>query len=70
MAFLKFILICLAVYYLIKMLIPYLARYFFKRLQKKMRQASQHQTPPFKTQKKPKKPSKKVGEYIDFEEID
>lgn len=70
MVFLKFVLICLTVYYVIKIIAPYLVRYFFRRMEKKMRQASQNQAPPFKTPKKSKKPFKKVGEYIDFEEID
>jgi hypothetical protein len=70
MALLKFVLIVITIYYLVKLLFPYAVRFFFRRLEKKMRQASQNQSPVNKPTKKASKSSKKVGEYIDFEEIE
>lgn len=74
---LKTILILVAVYYAIKFLVkifaPLLMKYAAKKMEEKVNgHFQQHQNA---TRPKPKDPihkqsTKKVGEYIDFEEID
>ena len=58
------------------MLLPYLLRYLGKKaqenLQKKFNQMNQppEENTTYNTQKPPKKEKEKVGEYIDYEEIE
>ena len=84
MAFLKTILIILLVYYLLKILArlfaPKILSYAAKKTESHFRQAFDNQHPYNEQEeesviinKKPtqkKKDSEKVGEYIDFEELD
>jgi hypothetical protein len=81
MVFLKTLLIILLVYFAIKLLARYLGplllKYIFKKVQKNMEnQFNPHQTEPKKDTRKSNKTfnrkSKdgKVGEYIDYEEIE
>jgi hypothetical protein len=68
--FFEIILIIILLSFLIRKLKPFIIAYFLKRLQKKMRNKfDQNINKDFQTsQKKDKK--EKVGEYIDYEEID
>ena len=68
--FFEIVLIIIVLSFLIRKLTPYIIAYFLKRLQKKMRtKFDQNINKDFQTpQKKEKK--EKVGEYIDYEEID
>jgi len=86
MAFLKTVLIILLVYYLLKILIKFLApkllvyaakkteQHFKERFQEFQRQPGWQEqsgdTSINKNSKRKSNPSKKVGEYIDFEEIE
>lgn len=81
MVFLKTILIILLVYFGIKVLAKYfgplLLKYMFKKVQKNMENQfnSPHQEPRKKTDKsnkafQNKSKESKVGEYVDYEEID
>ena len=68
--FFEIILIIILLSFIIRKLSPYINAYFIKRMQKKMRNKfDQNINKDFQTpQKKEKK--EKVGEYIDYEEID
>jgi hypothetical protein len=68
--FFEIVLIIILLSFLIRKLTPFIIAYFLKRLQKKMRNKfEQNINKDFQTpQKKDKK--EKVGEYIDYEEID
>ncbi|MDC0248569.1 DUF4834 domain-containing protein [Flavobacteriaceae bacterium] len=68
--FFEIVLIIIFLSFLVRKLTPYIIAYFLKRLQKKMRNKfDQNINKDFQTpQKKEKK--EKVGEYIDYEEID
>ena len=68
--FFEIILIIILLSFLVRKLTPYIVAYFLNRLQKKMRNKfDQNINKDFQTpQKKEKK--EKVGEYIDYEEID
>jgi len=79
MQLLRTILIIIAVYYagkfLMRIFAPILMKYAANKMEKKVKeQFGQHQTQQEKqTPKEPihkKKSTKKVGDYIDFEEID
>lgn len=81
MVFLKTILIILLVYFGVKLLAKYfgpiLLKYIFKKVQKNMENKfNPPQQEPGKSSRKTSKTSKrksketKVGEYIDYEEID
>lgn len=71
---LKLILIFFALLYLLRMLVPWVLRFFVGRLFKKVEaQQNQHQQKQSKGKAKPEKTktsSKNLGEYIDYEEID
>ncbi|MCV6629402.1 MAG: DUF4834 family protein [Flavobacteriaceae bacterium] len=83
MAFLKFLLIILLVFYLLKLLgrmfAPYLAKTMAKKMEHMMKEQYQQKHAPEQkvgetvVDKQPaastKKSNKDVGEYIDFEEI-
>lgn len=81
-SFLKTLAIILMVYFglrfLGKLLWPYLVKYITKKAGQKMenafkgfqQQAQQAQRPTAQTKDVPKKSSKVVGEYVDYEEID
>ena len=81
-SFLKTLAIILMVYFglrfLGKLLWPYLVKYITKKAGQKMEnafkgfqhQAQQAQRPTAQTKDVPKKASKVVGEYVDYEEID
>ena len=68
--FFEIVLIIIVLSFLLRKLTPYIIAYFLKRLQKKMRNKfDQNINKDFHTpQKKEKK--EKLGEYIDYEEID
>jgi hypothetical protein len=68
--FFEIVLIIILLSFLVRKLTPYIIAYFLKRLQKNMRtKFDQNINKDFQTpQKKEKK--EKVGEYIDYEEID
>ena len=77
--FIKFLVILFAVYFglrfLLRLLWPYLVRYVTKKAGEKMQnvfKGFQQETTTTQTSTKdvPKKSSKVVGEYVDFEEID
>ncbi len=78
--FIKFIVIVLAIYFglrfLIRLLWPYFVRYITKKANQKMQnvfkgfQQETSKNTTAATKDVPKKSSKVVGEYVDFEEID
>lgn len=65
MKFLIILLVMLSILQLLRVLSPYLLRWFLARLTKNMANQPRPQAP-----KKQPKPKEKVGEYIDFEEIE
>jgi hypothetical protein len=77
-SFLKTLAIVLLVYFalrfFIKLATPYLMRYVAKKAEQKMQQAFKGYTNQATTKPEepvvPKKSSKVVGEYIDFEEVE
>lgn len=77
-SFLKTVAIVLLVYFavrfLLKLAAPYLMRYVTKKAEQKMQQAFKGFEKQSSTQPEepavPKKSSKVVGEYIDFEEVE
>ena len=82
--FLRTILIIMLIYYGIKLIGKYVLPIFLKKMVKsfeeKVKQQQGYQAPPKQTKEgetiidkkppPPKESSKKVGEYIDFEEVD
>lgn len=81
MVFLKTLLIILLVYFAIKLLAryfgPLLLKYIFKRVQKNMnnqfnpqQEESKEKTKTSRKKSKSKSKDSKVGEYVDYEEID
>lgn len=70
---LKIILFFILLFYTFRLLSPFIIRFILKRFQNKMRKnfEKMNDTDYSNQSKKPKSNSKdKVGEYIDFEEID
>ncbi len=79
MVLLRFLLIAVGIYYLIKILFRALFPFLMKRVLNKMQQQNHQQyqqkpdgkvTVETKTTNKNKHNTKDVGEYVDFEEID
>ena len=70
--FLEIILGLILISYLIRKMSPYILAYFLKRLEKKVRSKfNQAGSENFKSSPKSNDSKKqKVGEYVDFEEID
>ena len=70
--FLEIILALILISYLIRKISPYILAYFLKRLEKKVRSKfNQGGSENFKSSPKSNDSKKqKVGEYVDFEEID
>ena len=70
--FLEIILALILISYLIRKISPYILAYFLKRLEKKVRSKfNQGGSENFKSYPKSNDSKKqKVGEYVDFEEID
>jgi len=70
--FLEIILGLILISYLIRKMSPYILAYFLKRLEKKVRSKfNQGGSENFKSSPKSNDSKKqKVGEYVDFEEID
>jgi len=70
--FLEIILALILISYLIRKISPYILAYFLKRLEKKVRSKfNQGGSENFKSSPKNNNSKKqKVGEYVDFEEID
>ena len=54
-------------YHILRLLSPFLLRYFFSNLEKKMKQNRNYEN---SNKKKKYKDNKKIGEYIDYEEIE
>lgn len=78
-SFVKFLVILVAVYFglrfLVRLLWPYFVRYITKKAGEKMQNVfkgfqQETEKPNTHTKDVPKKSSKVVGEYVDFEEID
>ena len=69
MGFLKFLFILMAILYFFRVVIPFSIQYLLKKWSKKMQQ-SQAEGFSSSPQKEPKKNTDKMGEYIDYEEID
>jgi len=70
---LKIILFFILLSYTLRLLSPFILRFFLKRFQNKMKRdfEKMNNTNYSNQSKKPKSNSKdKVGEYVDFEEID
>ena len=65
----KFFLILTGVIYLLRWISPFILKYLFNRLIKKMGNLNPNETNN-KKQKPPKKEKNDMGEYIDYEEID
>ncbi|MDB4050798.1 hypothetical protein OAB60_00865 [Flavobacteriaceae bacterium] len=70
--FLEIILGLILISYLIRKMSPYILAYFLKRLEKKVRSKfNQGNSENFKSsQNNSDSKKEKVGEYVDFEEID
>jgi hypothetical protein len=69
MGFLKFLLILMAILYFFRVFIPFSIQYLLKKWSKKMQQ-SPAEGFSSSSQEEPKKNTDKMGEYIDYEEID
>ena len=65
----KFFLILTGIIYLLRWISPFVLKYLFNQLIKKMGNFNPNEAKN-KKQKPPKKEKKDVGEYIDYEEID
>tara|TARA_B000000557_G_C20692663_1_gene408047 strand:+ start:628 stop:840 length:213 start_codon:yes stop_codon:yes gene_type:complete len=65
----KFFLILTGVIYLLRWISPFILKYLFNRLIKKMGNLNPNETKN-KKQKPSRKEKKDMGEYIDYEEID
>jgi len=70
MGILTTILFFIVGYQILRLLSPFLLRYFFSNLEKKMRQNRNYEKSNKINKKKKYNDNKKVGEYIDYEEID
>ena len=65
----KFFLILTVIIYLLRWISPFILKYLFNRLIKKMGNLNPNETKN-KKQKPSRKEKKDMGEYIDYEEID
>ena len=65
----KFFLILTGIIYLLRWISPFILKYLFNRLIKKMGNLNPNETKN-KKQKPSRKEKKDMGEYIDYEEID